>query len=173
MKKLFLFVPTFISLLHTVGNAEDIPHAEKDVQKNVFTPESILPAGADSTISKNPYTGEEGPARKGTVAATLNNIAVLNELLKKNDENPQINQLVEAVNSLIPSLRVIGIFNLFNPDEWLRNDVDQPGRALVCVLYLQQYPKEITPYIKLRLQEIQKKSNNKKLVAEITKALSQ
>ena len=30
-----------------------------------FTPESILPVGADSSISINPYTGESGDTRKG------------------------------------------------------------------------------------------------------------
>lgn len=43
---------------------------------NAFTPEKMLPAGIDEAEVTNPYTGEKRKARKGTVAATINNIAL-------------------------------------------------------------------------------------------------
>ena len=142
-------------------------------QKEVFTPESVLPTGVDSTFSTNPYTGESGPARKGTVAATLNNIALLNALLsEKISSNDQIKAeaIIEAMTSLIPSLSFVGVFDLFTPEEWLSSKT-QPGRVLAAVLYLQKYPQNITSEIKQRLLQIQAQTKIQILSAAIAKAL--
>jgi hypothetical protein len=123
----------------------------------VFTPEKILPEGVDAALSKNPYTGETGYVRKATVAATLNNIAVLNELLgtASSTENLEKNEnYVKAIKELLPSLRVIGVFNLFTPLEWLSAE-NQPGRVLTVLLYLQRYSDAITPKIKKTLRHLQ------------------
>lgn len=160
-------------LLTTLISASGSSPAFAAGQKAAFTPESVLPKGVDSNISVNPYTGESGETRKGTVAATLNNIAVLNTLLieKPSPENQaKIQEIVEAVSALLPSLRVIGVFDLFTPSEWLAMD-QQPGRALVAVLYLQQYPKNITPEIKQRLVQIRSQTKVKLLSDAIIKAL--
>lgn len=125
--------------------------------EKVFTPESILPAGADTSTSTNPYTGESGPARKGTVAAALNNVALLNTLLSEtmsSSDQLKTQEIIEAITSLIPSLRVVGVFDLFTPEEWLSSEM-QPGRILATVLYLQHYPQDITLKIKQRLIQIQ------------------
>ncbi|MGI4851292.1 MAG: DUF7709 family protein [Janthinobacterium lividum] len=142
-------------------------------QTEVFTPESILAAGVDDLISTNPYTGESGPARKGTVAATLNNVALLNKLLTKSDapENQtKIDKISRSIITLLPSLRVIGVFDLFTPQEWLAND-DQPGRILGVVLYFQHYPQEITSSIKERLIQIQNQTKIKVLAEAIAKII--
>jgi hypothetical protein len=132
-------------------------------QIDLFTPENILPSGVDSTISTNPYTGESGHARKGIVAATLNNIALLNTLMSENtssDNQLKIQKIVDAIKPLISSLRFVGIFDLFTPYEWLSTDT-QPGRCLVAVLYLQQNPQNITTEIKQYLAQIQNQTKIK------------
>lgn len=126
----------------------------KSKKTEVFTPEAILPAGADYTMSTNPYTGESGRARKGIIAATLNNVVLLNQLLtSKDSDEEQFGAIVLAVKDLIPSLQVVGIFDFFKIDEWL-NTKDQPGRILVAVLYLQRNQERMTLELKKELQNI-------------------
>lgn len=123
----------------------------------VFTPESILPEGVDISMSTNPYTGESGPARKGIIAATLNNIALLNGLLLEENQpgnQTKLQKIIDATSSLISSLRIVGVFDLFTIQEWLSTDT-QPGRILVAIFYLKQHPQKITPEIKERLVAIQ------------------
>lgn len=129
-------------------------------QREVFTPEDILAAGVDGLLSTNPYTGESGPVRKGTVAATLNNIALLNTLLSESnlsENHLKIDKIAQSIIALLPSLRVIGVFDLFTPQEWLSDD-NQPGRIFAIILYLQQYPQDITSAIRERLIQIQNKT---------------
>lgn len=162
-----------IALLSSLGVCSAADDAAKKNPNEVFTPEQVLPSGADSTTSTNPYTGESGPARKGTVAATLNNIALLNNLLseKESPENEaKIETITEAIASLLPSLRVIGVFDMFTPEEWLSTK-DQQGRALAAILYLQKYPQSITPSIKRHLERIRDQTKNKIILEAIDLAL--
>jgi hypothetical protein len=143
-------------------------------ENSPYTPEKILPSGVDESISVNPYTGESGSARKGTVAATLNNVALLNKLLlqpasAQNDRN--IKQIIQAIESLLPSLKVVGMFHFFSIEEWLSDDKRQPGRTLVGVLYLQKYPKELNADVKKTLARIHKESSIKVLNEHIEKLL--
>lgn len=153
--------------------ADDSTKPIENLQNKAFTPERILPAGVDSSISTNPYTGESGPARKGIIAATLNNVALLNTLLSEkpsSSDSTKVQEIIEAINSLIPSLRVVGVFDLFTPEEWLLSET-QPGRVLVAVLYLQKYPQNITPAIKKHLLLIQNQTKIKVLSESIGKTL--
>lgn len=123
----------------------------------VFTPENILPAGVDETIVANPYTDEVGKARKGTVAAVVNNIALLNKLLAEPESEPtnkNIHAVTKQIDLLIPSLRVLGLFDFFTVNEWLADYNEQPGRALTAVLYLKQYPHEVTSNTKEMLEDV-------------------
>ncbi len=124
-----------------------------------LTPESILAAGVDSSISINPYTGESGEARKGTIAATLNNVARLNQLLSQEETPEQKKAIVEisnAIDPLIPSLQVVGMFDFFEPVHWI-GDGEQPGRILAVLLYFNHYPEKCTPALKKRLSEVREK----------------
>lgn len=67
---------------------------------NVFIPEDILPDGEEYAIAVNPFTGFEGKARKGTVAATLNNIALLDRLFLENRQQDQIEKVKKAIIEL-------------------------------------------------------------------------
>lgn len=160
------------ALLATVFVQQVCLAAEPSTHAEAFTPESVLPNGIDSTISTNPYTGESGETRKGTVAATLNNVALLNKLLLAEPftNTDKIEKLIIINTSLVPSLRVIGLFNMFSVDEWLASN-EQPGRILTAVLYLQKYPKEITPAIRNRLLQIQKQTKIKMLSDAINLAI--
>lgn len=115
-----------------------------------FTPQMILKDGVDVSISVNPYTQESGEARKGTIAATLNNIANLNLLIAKetNEENEHdIQAIIEAIDPLIPSLNVIGVFDLFEPIYWVGKG-EQIGRIVVLSLYIKRYPEKNLGYLK-------------------------
>ncbi|MBM3468383.1 MAG: hypothetical protein FJX71_02995 [Alphaproteobacteria bacterium] len=135
-----------------------------------FTPEKLLPPGIDSTTVTNPYTGEQGTARKGTVAATLNNVALLNKFLLDKDSKDG-EEAVQAIKQLIPSLKCVGIFNLFTPMEWLTTP-DQPGRILAVALLLQAYPSEFTPEIEAKLRGLQEQAIHPILAQEIKKAFA-
>jgi hypothetical protein len=109
-----------------------------------ITPEKVLPDGVDSATVMNPFTGEKGFSRKGTVAATIQNIAALNKLFankpsKENDKD--IENIMAEIKRLVPFLRVIGVFDMFNVDEWLDNTHStQWGRIVCALLYIEQYP---------------------------------
>ena len=126
------------------------------------TPETILPDGADHTIANNPYTGEAQKVRKGTVAATIANIAKLNTLLKDSPKNhkKEIQNSVDVIDDLIPSLMAAGMFNLFEGIEWL-NDELQPGKIITGILYFNHYPNRakdniMTRLVKLKQQDLYK-----------------
>jgi hypothetical protein len=165
----------------SIASAQQVCGAEKPVkpiensQKESFTPERILPAGVDRILSTNPYTGESGLARKGTIAAMLNNIALLNTLLSEkisSNDLTKIQEIIKAITSLVPPSRAIGVFDLFTPEEWLSSET-QPGRVLAAVLYLQKYPQDITPKIKKRLLQIQSQTTIKVLSESIAKTLKE
>ena len=144
----------------------------RDESKGVYTPESILPAGIDGALMTNPYTGEQGNVRKGTVGALINNVALLNKVLPiaaTPAEQQQINNLIAAVDRLIPALRFIGLFDLVPPKEWLKSE--QPGRNLVAALYLRHYPAAMTPAIRKLMARIKRKTKIKSLATELEKTL--
>lgn len=140
------------------------------MKKIVVTPEEILPAGDDEAVVVNPFTGIAAKARKGTVAATLNNIALLERILKNGDFS-EIVQIREAVTKLIPSLKVVGVFDLFNLEEWI-NDPNRLGRIYVVALYLKTYPEEMNEELISKLKAIQATTPSiplKSLLEEILK----
>lgn len=109
-----------------------------------YTPQTILQDGVDSSISINPYTLESGQVRKGTVAATLNNIAKLNKLLQEAttpEQENEIKAIVEAIDQLIPSLQIVGMFDLFEPVHWM-GQKEQMGRIVALALYFKHYPEK-------------------------------
>lgn len=134
--------------------------------KKAFTPEEIFPAGEDYTIVVNPFTGLKGKARKATVAATLKNIALLNRLLLEDAEFDHIQGINNAISSLIPSLKVIGIFDLFTLEEWV-SDSRQLGRVYVAALYLKQFPDEMTDALFLKLKTIKQTVKSRALRSEL------
>ncbi len=126
-------------------------------ESTIYTPEAILPEGDDFTTATNPFTGETGRARKGIIAATLNNVALLNPLLLSNSDKhlSQIHAIESTIKELLPSLKAVGIFHMFTVDEWV-GEGQQPGRVLAALLYLQAYPGECSPKLHLKLEHLSK-----------------
>lgn len=60
----------------------------------------------------------------GTVGALLVNVKAYDA---GNDEERK--EIEEAIRATVPVLKTVGLFELFNPDEWQRGG--SPGRALV------------------------------------------
>lgn len=147
--------------------------APTNLRQKIATPESILPAGVDETLITNPFTGESGHARKGTVGATLINIALLNKALAETmtaEDEKYIQEVLENVRTLIPSLKVIGMFDVFNIEEWV-SAPSQPGRVMVALLYVQRYPDALTPRIKNHLEVLEKTTKIKMLKDALSKTL--
>lgn len=138
--------------------------------KKPVSPEDIFPDGEDYTIVVNPFTGFQGKARKATVAATLNNIALLNRLLIEDEKVEDIQTTHEEISKLISSLKAIGVFDLFSLEEWL-SDHRQVGRIYVAVLYLEHYRDEMTPDLILKLKEIKGSVESQALRSQIAKLI--
>ncbi len=136
-----------------------------------FTPEDILSDGEDHTNAVNPFTGFQGRARKGTVAATLSNIALLDRLFLEEGNENQIHDIKNAVIELLPSLRAVGMFSLFDPLEWVNNEKHW-GRIYIGLLYLRQFSEEINDEIVCQLLEIEQKFPNPFFQSELEILLS-
>lgn len=130
-----------------------------------FIPENILPDGDDYTTAINPFTGYRGRARKGIVAATLNNIALLDRLFSDNADEGQITDIKKAVVDLLPSLKAVGIFDFFSPIEWINKEY--LGRTYVVLLYLKCYPDEINKEIVDKLKMIHQMIQNPVFQSEL------
>lgn len=136
-----------------------------------FTPQDILADGKDFTISTNPYTGESGKVRKGTVAATINNVALLNEKLVQHaftsDKNLEleITNILNLIIELLPSLKVIGLLDLFKIKEWLA-DFTQQGRILIAIIYLRYNPHELTKEVLQILNSIKQEQTMSSIVIQ-------
>lgn len=131
----------------------------KEEFRKPFTPDSILKEGEDFTISVNPYTQESGKTRKGTIAATLNNVARLNFLLASSPtprQAEEIQAIINAIDQLIPSLKVVGMFDFFEPIYWI-GEGEQLGRIMVILLYFKHHPQEMTPYLKQKIESLNSK----------------
>lgn len=129
------------------------------------TPETLLPEGVDVAVCINPYTQESGPARKGTIAATLNNVAKLNPLLASplnEDTKSQIQALMAEIDRLIPSLKIVGMFDFFEPKEWIGKG-NQLGRVAVILLFLKHYPDQLSFSIQQQLFSIKEATDCKYL----------
>lgn len=130
-----------------------------DSTNKVFTPESVLPDGIDTTIATNPYTGESGQVRNGTMAAIVNNIVLLNKELDKSpaELTQQGHELVKGIDILMPSLRVVGVFDLFSIYEWIAVE-KQWGRIYAAILYVRRYPEAMDQNVRLKLMGIKSRT---------------
>ncbi len=132
-----------------------------------FSPEAILPDGSDFTIAVNPYTQESGKARKGIIAATLNNVVILNQLLAQENSSAReedIKAVVAAIDQLIPSLSYVGMFDFFEPVYWIGQG-EQIGRIVTIALYFKHYPEKSTPELKQKVSELIRVANSSYLLS--------
>jgi len=89
----------------------------------------------------NPYTGESFEGRKGSIAATIKNIATLNKMIKERTKTEELNQAINEFSKLMDVCNAAGMFDLFEPQEWL-NSREQPGRVLAAIILLQKHPQK-------------------------------
>lgn len=112
-------------------------------------------------------------SRNGTVSVVLSHVTALNRLLLEpstQETDRLIQQMVDSLKPMLSSIYSIGLFNLFVPQEWLR-DPSKPGRIMVAALYLQKYPEEITPATEIRLNQLIDQENQIPLLTnELAKA---
>lgn len=169
----FAILISYVVGFYTPALLQKISRSTAPTNSNIFTPESVLASGVDSSTSVNPYTGESAEARKGTVAATLNNVVLLNKIMLGNNTEQdleQYKQIVEAIKNLINPLSAIGMFHFFTIDEWLTAD-NQPGRQLVGLLYLQSHKEEFTTARQNLVKKIQSTTKSNLLLDMIKKTL--
>lgn len=167
MLKTILLTTSILSTNFAYAAQEEVTASATATQNTAaFTPEKILADGADISVSVNPYTGESGEVRKGTIAATLNNVAFLNNLIITKKSDQEIQSILHEIAKLVPSLRVVGMFDLFSVEEWL---ADQPGRQLAAILYLQAYPDKLNSKLVKIIKDIEKNTKHDALKSEIRK----
>jgi len=91
--------------------------------------------------------------RKGTIGTMMKNVALI-ETNKDPSKRAQILREIESdVGELVPSLKALGMFEFFTILEWLQNP-KREGRVLVGLLYLQQFPDELTREVRARVNEL-------------------
>ncbi|MFQ3307353.1 MAG: hypothetical protein ACI8ZF_000601 [Candidatus Midichloriaceae bacterium] len=124
-------------------------------------PKDILKNDADSAVVTNPYTKEEGGARKGAISAAINNIVELNTLLESHGDSKQnkakILNSLQVIDELIPSVKIAGMFNLFPPEMWM-SDQTQLGKIAVGILYFNYYPNDRSHKVAYVLKKLKRDS---------------
>lgn len=130
-----------------------------------ITPSEILPKGAEGQVAKDGTF-----VRKGTIKATIDNIAILNKMFNQPANKARYDKIDESIKpimELVPSFYALDMFKFFTVNEWLQ-DENNKGRILVTLLYLDKYmntlDKEDASKVIERLQFLQSKN----LAPEIT-----
>ena len=80
--------------------------------------------------------------RKGSIAATLQNVKTLNCLLSEKpslQRDQDIHTIVDDIRPIIEGLVATELFDIFSPLEWIANQHNK-GRALVGIVCLQEVP---------------------------------
>ncbi|MBN8511673.1 MAG: hypothetical protein J0L79_01395 [Rickettsiales bacterium] len=128
--------------------------AAKDISldaSEIKTEKTLLPDGVEAINAKNPYTGEEGLIRKGTVNSVIQNVAMLDRFFQsKGATADALKKFDHDIKPFMDSIWTTGIFNLFSILEWL-SDSNKPGRIYMSILVLKHYPNLLTSEIHARL----------------------
>lgn len=160
-----------VKLGHPLPSAPPIKGSnQKGVRETI-----LLPDGVEAVQATNPFTGEKGYIRKGTVNAMINNVAVLNKYLLETLNDSSASTLntqsyLDQIAKSMPSFYTTGLFQWFLPIEWVSND-EMPGKTLITLIALQQYPHLISPRLKDRLELIIIETKHELIRKEAKKAL--
>lgn len=123
------------------GTPLDIERAKNNAEVALRTHSAtkVLPNGVNESELIDPLTNLPIIVRMGTVLSTWRNIQTLNNYFSKTNseiliqDSPELNDIRHVISSYLPSLRAIGMFDLFSPKEWQQNP-NQLGRAYVARL---------------------------------------
>ncbi len=125
----------------------------------------ITTQSAYSTTATDVFPGKEDwivlkgeKVRKGTIAATINNIKRLDDLMIRKGSEPEIRDIIKDQNTLSRSLFLTDFLEMQPVINWLR-DPKRPGKVLVAVLALQASPELMTAQIRVRLQDFLKEDH--------------
>ncbi len=118
------------------------------------TPEQILADGKD-TFAKKGVT-----IRKGSVAALIMNVQLLNVELKAHESSDKVEGAIKDLREAIPALEAIDVMNVFQVSDWFESE-ERPGNVMVGVLFLQQFPQYLTQPIRERLRHISVKAHSR------------
>ncbi len=91
--------------------------------------------------------------RAASYGASMINAYFFDQMLRHDGEYKvasDMTRIVAIENELLPALKELGFFRLFNVTEWLRTE--HHGRLLIALLYLRRNPEELTPEIKFQLK---------------------
>jgi len=111
------------------------------------TPEQILADGKD-TFAKKGVT-----IRKGSVAALIMNVQLLNAKLKSKETGEHVERIIKDLRAAMPALEAIDVMSVFQASDWFESEA-RPGNVMVGVLFLQQFPQYLTQPIKEKLRHI-------------------
>ncbi|MBA3812895.1 MAG: hypothetical protein H0X26_00140 [Alphaproteobacteria bacterium] len=136
----------------------------------------ITTQSAYSTTATDVFPGKEDWAvlkgekvRKGTIAATINNIKRLDDLMTHTGSEAEIRDIIKDQNTLSRGLFLTDFLEMQPVINWLQ-DPKRPGKVLVAVLVLQASPELLTDQIRVRLQDFLQEGHPL-LKDEIRKAL--
>lgn len=107
--------------------------------------------------------------RKGTIKALIENTLYLNIHLKYDDSGDKTLSSIKDIRDSIQALNAVGVFETFPAADWFQYE-DKPGNIMAGVLYLQQFPDQMTSDLKNTLVLLSKKGSPL-LRAEIEKLI--
>ncbi len=109
-------------------------------------PSDLLPEGQNSKV----LNGVD--VRKGTVAATIQNVKVLDARMQSNEVHESLAGIIKDQRPLCKALWALDIMKVQSIDLWI--DENRPGRTLVAVFIMQDVPELLTEAVRESLESM-------------------
>ena len=141
--------------------------------RKIASEHSLLPDGVDYIEQENPFTGEKGRVRKGTIYAVMVNMVAAQKKFDSQSVTTQDLKKIEAdMQPYLDGIYTSGIFHLFSLEEWVSNP-DRQGRIFIALIMAKYKPALITDKVKSTLKTAIPAIHNKSLQDEVRKLLAQ
>ena len=127
------------------------------------TAEEFFPEGLESS------TNNGVDVRKGTIKALIENALYLDVHLKNGVSDEKTLSSIKDIRDSIAGVKAVGVFEVFPAIDWFQYEV-KPGNMMVGVLYLQQFPDQMTAELQQKLVLLPK-TTSPLLRAEIAKLI--
>lgn len=121
-------------------------------QLDALLPSDILPDQVQGRI-----LGDNVFVRKGTVFAMMQNARLFDkvrEMPESAEKEEKLAQIKLDLKNIMPGLKANGLFDFFQPIEWLEAKGDEEGRIFVALIFLEMYPEKKDEVIYARLCEL-------------------
>lgn len=109
--------------------------------------------------------------RKGTVAATIQNVELLDALMQSDEDHESLAGVIKDQRPLCKPLWALDLTERQPIDLWI-NDAQRPGRTLVAVFIMQEVPDLVTDAVRESLESMLPEAHPV-LAQEISKLLNQ